>query len=304
MSEQQRKELAALIDTYAQSEGLSKTAIPGVSLYRATRTDKIIPGLYNPALCFLAQGRKQTMLNQEIYQYGPSEYLIVSVDLPIMGQVTQASPDEPYLVIKVDISLPLLTDLLSHTEYPLRSNRKAERGIFVGRADATLGDSVLRLARMLATPEDIPVLATPTIREIFYRILRGEHGDKLAQVAFKGSHTERIASAIHKIKANFRESIPVEKLADLAGMSVSGFHAHFKSITAMSPLQFQKNLRLIEARNLMLAGDLDAATTAYQVGYESPSQFNREYTRMFGNPPRRDIDLVKQQNLAAMQPCI
>ncbi len=304
MNKEQRKELADLIDTYAEGEGLSKTAIPGVSLYRATRTDKIIPGLYNPSLCFLAQGRKQTMLNQDIYQYGPSEYLIVSVDLPIMGQVTQASPEEPYLVIKIDIDVLLLTDLLSHTVYPLRPNRKAPRGVFVGKADATLGDSVLRLARMLATPEDILVLATQTIREIFYRILRGEHGDKLAQVAFKGSHTERITSAIHKIKANFRESIPVEKLADLAGMSVSGFHAHFKSITAMSPLQFQKNLRLIEARNLMLAGDLDATTTAYQVGYESPSQFNREYTRMFGNPPRRDIELLKQQNLAVMQPCV
>ncbi len=304
MNKEQRKELADLIDTYAEGEGLSKTAIPGVSLYRATRTDKIIPGLYNPSLCFLAQGRKQTMLNQDIYQYGPSEYLLVSVDLPIMGQVTQASPEEPYLVIKIDIDVLLLTDLLSHTAYPLRPNRTAQRGVFVGKADATLGDSVLRLARMLATPEDILVLATQTIREIFYRILRGEHGDKLAQVAFKGSHTERIASAIHKIKANFRESIPVEKLADLAGMSVSGFHAHFKSITAMSPLQFQKNLRLIEARNLMLAGDLDATTTAYQVGYESPSQFNREYTRMFGNPPRRDIELLKQQNLAVMQPCV
>lgn len=301
MNQQQRKELAELIDTFAEGEGLSTTAIPGVSLYRATRTDKIVPGLYNPSLCFLAQGRKQTMLNQEIYQYGPAEYLIVSVDLPIMGQVTRASQDEPYLVIKIDIGLPLLTDLLSHTEYLLRPNRKAERGVFVGKADAALGDSVLRLARMLATPEDIPVLAGQTIREVFYRVLCGEHGDKLAQIAFKGSHTERIASAIHKIKSHFRETIPVESLADIAGMSVSGFHAHFKSITAMSPLQFQKNLRLIEARNLMLAGDMDAAATAYRVGYESPSQFNREYTRMFGNPPRRDIDLLKQQNLAAMQ---
>lgn len=296
MDEKQHKELAILINRYSNREGENETLIPGVALFKAITTDTSLPGVYNPSLCFIAQGHKQVMLGNEIYHYGPSEYLTVSVDLPLIGQITEATKDKPYLVIKIDISLQQLSELLTHIGYPTPTKTKTKRGIFIGKSDEKMRGSVLRLAQLLETPEDIPVLAPQIIREILYRVLRSEHGDMVAQITLTGSHMQRISCAIQKIKSNYDELLSVDALAALTGMSVSSFHAHFKSVTAMSPLQFQKSLRLMEARNLMVTDGIDAASTAYRVGYESPSQFSREYARMFGNPPGRDISLLKQHD--------
>ncbi len=288
----QKKELATLIDKYSNIEGVNETIIPGVSLFRASTTDIPLPSVYNPSLCFIVQGHKQVILDKEIYHYGSSEYLIVSVELPLTGKITNASKDKPYFVVKIDIDLLQLSELLIQSGHPVRKNSTTKRGLFIGRADNAMGDCVLRLVRLLDRPEDIPVLASQTIREILYRVMRSDYGETLAQIVLKGSNMHRIASAIQEIQNHFHEKISVNYLAKIAGMSVSSFHAHFKSVTAMSPLQFQKSLRLMEARTLMTTQDIDAESTAYQVGYGSASQFSREYARMFGNPPKRDIKIL------------
>ena len=295
MNRKQRAELIAIIDAHSDQEGVNETAVPGLTLFKSTTTDMRMPTLYNPSICLVVQGSKQTMLQKDVYRFGPAEYVMTSVNLPVIGQVVEASMDRPYLCIKIDIDVQQLSELLLHIDNPQPTNTEVERGLFIASADATVSESVLRFARLLDTPKDIPVLAPMMIREIYYRLLCSDCGGRITRIALKDSHMQRIANAILKIKADFHKKITVEELSTLAGMSVSSFHAHFKAVTAMSPLQFQKSLRLIEARNLMISGEMDAASTAYQVGYESPSQFSREYTRMFNNPPRRDISLFKQR---------
>ena len=176
--------------------------------------------------------------------------------------------------------------------------------MIIGDTSEKMGDAAIRLLKLLDEPEDIASLAPGIIRELFYYLLRSEYGSCVSQIVLQDSHIQRIASAIQRIKTNLNKTIPVEELAETVGMSVSSFHAHFKSVTRMTPLQYQKSLRLIKARNLMIANEMDAASTAYTVGYESPSQFSREYARMFGNPPGRDISLLKQQEGAIQQSAV
>lgn len=287
-------ELAALIARHSSNDGLNETAIPGVSCYRETVVGKSTPTVYGPSLCVIAQGRKQVLLGREIYRYGPSQYLAVSVDLPTIGTVTEAAADRPYLCLKIDIDLKQLSELVLSSE---RAFSESARGLFVGTLDEQTKESVQRLARLLDAPEDIPVLAPMMMREVYYRVLRSSYGNAVAQIVLKGSNLQRVAAAIEKIRSDLSRPIKVKELAEIAGMSLSSFHAHFKSVTAMSPLQFQKRLRLMEARQIMLSAGADAAHTAYRVGYESPSQFSREYARMFGNPPGRDISLLRQREL-------
>lgn len=295
MNDLQRNELLALIGRNASDEGVNETAIPGVYCYRATSTAQLTPSVYDPSLCVVAQGSKQAMLDKDIYHYSAGEYLIVSVDLPMIGQVLEASVDKPYLCIKVRLDLQQLSELMLHTRRSEPAPDAITRGLFTGKLDATESECLLRLARLLDTPDDIPVLAPLIIREIHYRLLRSDYSRIIAQTALKGSQMQRIASVIQTIKAQLNQPISVQALAERAGMSLSTFHLHFKAVTAMSPLQFQKHLRLLEARQLLMSGSGDAAHTAYQVGYESPSQFSREYARMFGNPPRRDISFLRDQ---------
>lgn len=293
MNNQQQQEFTRIIDRHSTAEGMTQTIIPDVSLLRISATDMPVPKIYQPSLCFIAQGQKQVLLDEEIYTYSPTEYLIISVELPLISQILKASKDQPYLLLKINIDLQQLSELLIHIGHPSDMNNKTNRGLFVGNIDIVLGDSLVRLARLLDTPEDAPILASQTIREIYYRLLTSNYGATLAQIALKGSHMQRISAAIQKIKNEFQNHIRIDELAELSGMSLSSFHAHFKSVTAMSPLQFQKSIRLIEARNLMLVSQLDTASTAYKVGYESPSQFNREYARMFGKPPMQDINSLR-----------
>ena len=297
MNELQRNELLSVIERNARDEGVNETAIPGVYCYRATSTRQVTPSIYAPSLCVIAQGSKQAMLDKDIYHYSAGEYLIVSVDLPMIGQVLEASPDRPYLCIKVSLDLQQLSELMLHAKHNEPANPTITRGLFTGKLDATESECLLRLARLLDTPDDIPILAPLMMREIYYRLLRSDYGRIITQTALKGSHMQRIASIIQIIKARLNQPIRVQELAERAGMSLSTFHLHFKAVTAMSPLQFQKHLRLLEARQLLMSGAADAANTAYQVGYESPSQFSREYARMFGNPPRRDIGFLREERI-------
>ncbi len=295
MNKTQRDKFLSLIKKHTCSEGLNTSAIPDVSFFTATTTGIPLPDIYKPSLCLIVQGSKDVLLGEKRYHYGPGEYLVASVDLPIIGRITEATPETPYFVIRIDIDTQQLSELLIHTEHSTRSNNNADSGLFIGTATDILSESILRLIRLLETPQDIPVLSKQMLREVYYRILCSDYGETIAQTTLKGSHMQRISNVIQKMKREFHKPTTIEELASLAGMSTSSFHAHFKAVTAMSPLQFQKSLRLLEARSLMIANNTDATTTAYQVGYESPSQFNREYARMFGNPPVRDISILREQ---------
>ncbi len=293
MNDIQRKELAALTAKFSNGEGIFETAVPGLKCIKLSHIDMRLPGVYNPSLCVIVQGSKRVLLEDEVYQYAPSQYLAVSVDLPIIGQVTMAEPNAPYLCLQIDIDPRVMSELMMQVRPDAAADTGTGRGIFVGQMDDALGDSVLRLARLLENPRDILPLAPMITREIYYRLLNGDHGPTIAQIALSGSNMHRIAGVISRIKNDYDKPLRVEDMADLAGMSVSSFHYHFKEVTAMSPLQYQKRLRLVEARRMMLSDQLDAASTAYRVGYESPSQFSREYSRMFGNPPGRDIESLR-----------
>lgn len=292
MNEIQRTQLAGLIDKFSNKDGIAETAVLGLKTIRLSGIDMHLPTVYDPSLCVIVQGRKKVLLEDDVYQYAPSQYLAVSVDLAVIGQVTQASADEPYLCLQIDIDPHQISELLSRQP---QTDTETSRGIFVGDMDESFSDAVLRFVRLLETPQDIPHLAPLISREIHYRLLNGGHGPTIAQIAISGSNMQRISNAIQSIKKNFEKPMTVEDMARDAGMSVSSFHFHFKEVCAMSPLQYQKRLRLTEARRLMLSDAIDATTTAYRVGYESPSQFSREYTRLFGNPPMRDIQLIREE---------
>lgn len=294
MTEQLNNELLELIGKHAITDGVNETIIPGVSLFRASKIEDPVPSVYNPCLCIIVQGEKDVVLNKETYHYSPMQYLTIAVDLPMMNQITQATKDKPYLLIKIDIDTLQLLDLLVLGKFSFKLSSKTARGIFVGTQDKQMFESVVRLARLLDTPNDVPILAIQTLREIFYRVLSSEYGEVVAQTTITNSYMFNIANAIRKIKTDYKEIIAIETLAEIAGMSVSSFHANFKLITSMSPIQYQKTLKLIEARRLMIFQGLDAGHAAHQVGYQSPSQFSREYKRMFGQPPARDIGISKQ----------
>lgn len=286
--------LKKLLEQNSKQEGINPTVIPGVEIFKASSTSTPLPTVYQPSLCVLAQGEKQVFVGAEVFQYRAGQFLTVTVDLPLHSQITKASATEPYLLLKVNIDSALIAELYSHTPVAKPLGATVGKALFVGEMNAATADAAMRLADLMSTPEHIPVLADSTKRELFYRLLCSNFGPLIAQMAVKDSSLHRVSKAIQWIKQEFRNPLSVDDLAQLAGMSVSSFHAHFKNITGLSPLQYQKSIRLLAARNLMAAESLDAATTAYQVGYESPSQFSREYARMFGNPPARDMNLLKQ----------
>lgn len=295
-------ELASLIGRNIAADGMRATGIPRLFLMRASQITEPMPTVYDPALCIVVQGRKQAMLADEVYVYGPEQFLVVSVDLPVVGQVIEATPAEPYLCLKLNLDTGQLSALMMELGQGMTRNQQAERlrlGLSVSPVDPALLDAVVRLARLLETPKDIPVLAPLVEREILYRLLSGEYGDRLRQIATADSRMVAVNRAISWLKRNFASPFRIEIVAREARMSPSALHHSFKSVTAMSPLQYQKQLRLQEARRLMLGQALDAATAGHSVGYESPSQFSREYSRLFGAPPSRDIARLKESVLAA-----
>ncbi|MEG4216233.1 AraC family transcriptional regulator [Microcoleus sp. Pol14C6] len=292
----QCKELAALVSRHTEGKGngLHKTAIDKLELTRESSVSAALHCVYEPLLAIIVQGQKEALLGEETYRYGEAQYLVISVDLPINGFVVEATPDKPYLGFKLNLDPRQLCDIITAQTNPSANKKEnSVRGLFVSTADAPLLDCALRLTRLLDTPQDIPILAPMIIREIYYRLLIGEQSEAVRQIATSGSNMQRIAEVLKLIKTDFVKPMRVEDLAGQANMSPSSFHYHFKEVTSMSPLQYQKQLRLLEARRLMLAENSDAANAAYQVGYESPSQFSREYSRMFGAPPIRDIERLR-----------
>jgi len=279
--------LAEQIARYAPEDGIIDTAIPRLSLVRWSQGAVPVHMLQRPALCIIAQGAKQVMLGDKIVAYGPSDYLVASLDLPITGMVTQASVDTPYLCFCLYLDVELLSELLLAMPTATAST-DGGLGLTLHPATDEIVDAATRLTALLGAPQDAAMLAPLVERELLFRLITGPTGSLIRSIAKGDSRVAQIARAIGWLKAHFREPHSGTQLARLAGMSVSSFHAHFRQATAMTPLQYQKQLRLQEARTLMMADRIAAAEAADRVGYESPSQFSREYRRLFGAPPQRD----------------
>ena len=282
-------ELAPLIERYTGQDGIHPTAVPSLFLYRYSTPSDPLCNVREPAFGIIAQGSKRVTLGDDAYVYGRAHYIVVSVDLPIVGQVTEATPEAPYLGLRIDLDIAQIGALIVEAGLTEPGNTQTGRGLFVSRVGSPLLEAVLRLLRLLENPQDIPLLAPLVLREIHYRLLVGEQGARLRQIALADSQTQRIAKAIAWLKHNYAQPLRIEAIARKLHMSSSSLRHHFKAVTAMSPLQYQKQLRLQEARRLMLSEVMDAATAGHRVGYESPSQFSREYSRLFGAPPIRDM---------------
>ena len=289
VSDLQSNELAQLIARFVPEEGINQTTIGTLTLARCEAPSAMVHTLYLPALCIIAQGQKVVGLDDERYVYDPLNYLVASVALPVTGQVTQASPEQPYLSLRLDIDPNDISTLIAEAGPVGVPAAGSGRGLYVAHLDTALQDAVMRLIRLLDNPRDIPMLAPLIQREILYRLLCSPQGQILRDIANADSQTHRVTRAIDWLNSHFNEPLRIEDLARVANLSQSTLHHRFKAMTAMSPLQYQKQLRLQEARRLMVCENLEVAAAGYRVGYESPSQFSREYSRLFGAPPLRDL---------------
>ena len=288
-----RDELIARLARAVPEDGTAEP-LAGLRLRRASSPTELGHGVSDPALCVIAQGSKEIMLGDHRYRYDPAHYLIATAELPIASQITEASKEHPYLGLVLTLDPPLVGSVMVEAGNPAPRSHAAMKAIDVSPLDAGLLDAVVRLVRLLDSPTDARFLAPLVKREIVYRLLTGGQGGRVCHIAALGGHTHRIAKAIERLRKDFDQPLRIENIARELGMSVSGFHHHFKAVTAMSPLQFQKQLRLQEARRLMLGDDLDAASAGYRVGYGDASHFTREYKRLFGAPPMRDVERLRE----------
>jgi AraC-like DNA-binding protein len=294
-----QQELSARVARLAPFDGTHQSVLPSLALTRSSVPTVCMPTIYQPCLGIVVQGRKSALLNDEVFHYDALNYLVVSVTLPGMGQVLEATPEHPYLSLRLNLDLEEIARLVLELGDRGASPAAADRGLFVARLDEPLLDAVLRMVKLLDTPEDIGVLAPVVQREIYYRMLRGELGSRLVDLAQCEGGNHRIVRAIEWLKQHYAVSLRIEELADAVHMSPSALHHRFKAVTAMSPLQYQKHLRLHEARRLMFADGIESATAGHRVGYESASQFSREYRRLFGAPPRSEIARLRETGVSA-----
>ena len=282
-----REELVERIGRAMREDGTTQP-FQGFHLYRRSSPLELLHGVSEPSVAVIAQGSKEVLLGENRYRYGPSQYLLATVELPTIRRVLEASKERPYLSLRLELAPTLVGSVMleaGHSSHSWLPGEASVRGIDVSLLDANLLDAFVRLTRLLDSPAETPVLLPLITREIIYRLLVGEQGGRLRHLAILGGYTPHIARAVARLRQDFDQPLRIERLARELGMSVSGFHHHFKAVTAMSPSQFQKQLRLQEARRLMLGEDLDAASAAYRVGYHDASHFNREYKSLFGVPP-------------------
>ena len=284
-----RRELARKIANRAVAEGDMQTEIPGLRLYRRSAISACASAAYEPSLVVFLQGQKRINVGKTTYICDGSNFLLTSVDLPVVSQVIAATPKEPILGLLLKLEMPAVREILSQQEFHLRGESADARGMAVGVTSLELLDACSRLVDLLNAPQDIPFLSSLIQREVIYRLLRSPQGKNLRAIATLGEQSHRTAKAVEWLRMNYAKPLHVEELATMARMGVSTLHHQFRSLTAMSPLQYQKQLRLHVARERMLNHGLDAASAAFEVGYESASQFNREYSRFFGDAPMRDI---------------
>lgn len=285
--------LAEQIEKWTQNTHQFTTAIPGLRLSRWLSPTSPTSYTHTASVCLIAQGKKRVLLGEDSFIYDTNHFLISSIDLPIIANIMDATEEKPYLGLILQLDLPEISQLITESRLPFDQNKEAQKGIAVGELSGSLRDAFVRLMGLLDHPESINILAPLIKREIFYRLLMTEQGARLNQFVTAGSHSHQISKAIDWLKANFIKPLSISELSTETGMSKSAFYTHFRAMTSMTPLQFQKKLRLSEARRLMLTENLDAVTTTFLVGYESPSQFSREYSRLFGAPPSKDIKILK-----------
>ena len=290
------KGLVEAVRRYTDAQtGMSpfRTAVEGFQILRSDHPKHPNYLIYKPALCIVVQGAKWAVFGGRHLNYRAGQALVVSVEMPALGTVAEASPAEPYLGIILEFDLGLMREVMNSLDALPELPLEVKQGVFVADFDGPLADCVLRMVRLLETPQAIPILYPAVMREICYWLLTGRHGAEVMAMTVDKSHTEGVISAIHALRRDYAKPVRVEELARVARMSPSAFHRKFKMITSMTPLQYQKQLRLVEARRLMVAEEANVETAAFRVGYESASQFSREYARMFGLPPRRDVASVK-----------
>ncbi|WP_226876387.1 AraC family transcriptional regulator [Microbulbifer hainanensis] len=291
------KELTALaeaIDSQCEGDGAQSTPLPGLSLARVTTPSHPLQTTYDAAVCVIAQGRKQAMLGDQRFEYGAGNYLLVSIDVPVTGQIVEASAKKPYLSLLLELDSDILGELILQAGSEAERAEQLHPSLAVANASPQLLDAATRLVRLLQTPEDLAALGKPTKQEIFYWLLKGRCGAQLRQISQSESKLQQVNRAVTWLKQHFRERVHADDLADIASMSASALYKHFRIITNMTPLQYQKQLRLQEARRLMLFDALDAGSASHAVGYESPSQFSREYSRLFGAPPMKDLARLRE----------
>ncbi|MBM7567899.1 AraC family transcriptional regulator [Paenibacillus sacheonensis] len=291
----QLAELGRLIERHTGRDGMFGTSVPSLHLIRSSKTTLPVNTVYEPAIVIVARGTKIVMLGEDSFTYGPSSHFVVSVDLPVTSRLIQASPEAPYLCMRLGLDPAQVLEMTQGAD--AEDGREAKRGAFVDWTSPELLDAAVRLVRLLDTPGDIPHLAPLVVREIYYRIMKGSQGGAFKQLALAGSGTSRIASVIARIKLDYAQPLHIDELARMVHMGPSSLHRHFKEVTALSPLQYLKRIRLQEARRLLLAESLDAADAAYRVGYESATQFSREYARLFGLPPISDIKRLREETV-------
>ena len=288
-------ELADNIAHFTENGDLRATPINGLALYQKPEISEPMTGMYEPSICLIAQGAKRVWLGDDTYLYDTSHYLFSGLYLPVVAQVIEASHECPYLGLKLTFDYHEICQLMTDSQLPPLQTKQTDRGMSVGQLTVPLINAFQRLVDLLDQEQDIPILAPVIKREIFYRLLTGDQGSRLREIAAMGTKSQQVARAVSWLKENFTQPLRVDELAEIANMGKSTFHHHFRCMTALSPLQYQKQLRLLEARKLMLTDFIDAATASFQVGYESPSQFSREYSRQFGTSPIRDISNLRQQ---------
>ena len=297
-----RAELARKIASFIGNEEKRITEIPGMSLHRRTSPTPPCRTTYHPGIIVVAQGAKQVNLGQKSFIYDESHYLLTAVDLPIVSWVAKATEEMPCLVLSLKLDIAMVRELLSREEIHVADALSDSPAMSIGETTPEFLSACCRLLDLLRSPQDIPFLSGLIQREIIYRILRGPEGARLRLIATLGDQSHRTAKAIAWIVANYSKTLRVEELAELSSMGVSMLHHHFRMLTSMSPLQYQKQLRLQSARNLMLNSGMDASSAAFEVGYESPTQFNREYSRFFGQPPVRDVRALRESGTRPSEP--
>ena len=295
-----RKLLARKVSSRALSEGVHPTAVDGLAVFRNTATGACYWTTYEPRLTVFVQGRKLINLGGTEYLCDGSSFLVSSIDVPVQSQILEASESVPLLGMYLRLDMPVVRDVLSRDDLSEPDGSPQQRALAVGETTVCLLDACTRLLDLLDSPEDIPFLSPLIKREIVYRILRTSQGSRLRAIATRGDLSNKTARAIAWLKANYTQPRRMDELAGIARLGVSTLHHQFRALTGMSPLQYQKQLRLQEARRRMLADGLDATNAAYEVGYQSVSQFSREYRRFFGRPPKRDVKALRDGRVAAM----
>jgi AraC-like DNA-binding protein len=291
-----REELVERIMHVVREDGQAQP-LKGLHLHRSSLPLEQVHSVVKPSFCVIAQGSKEFLLGDSRYRYDSSHYLIFTVELPHVSQILEASKAQPYLSLRLELDPALVGSVMVEAGHASPPNHTDVRAIDVSPLDVNLQDAIVRLVRLLDTPAEMPALMPLITREIIYRLLMGEQGARLRHLAILGGYTPLITRAVERLRQDFDQTLHIEDLARELGMSVSGLHHHFKAVTAMSPLQFQKQLRLQEARRLMLSEDFDAASAAYRVGYHDASHFNREYKSLFGIPPMRDVQRLREEVL-------